>query len=256
MIFFAVNVSYSFVGIIIAFIGGVLSVISPCVLPILPGLAGITTGMSIEELGSDKKLVKKIISMCVSFSIGFSFVFVLIGLTTSEIGQKLSRNKEQLTRISGLILIVLSIIFLLSFFTKFRIFNFEKKFKFKKSLGAIPVIFIGAGFALGWSPCLGPVLAGVLSVAATEERLFGRIIILLAYCLGLCLSMSTIIIASFKYKRLLGFIKKHTRTIVVITFLVMFCFGLILFFDKMALLTARVTQFFDFIGLDRISSGI
>lgn len=256
MLTLALTVTFSFVGILIAFIGGALSIISPCVLPILPGLCGITTGMSIEELENDKKLFRRMAAMCASFSIGFSVVFVIIGLTTTEVGQKLSSNKEQLTRISGLILIILSIFFLLSFFSRIKLFNFEKKFKFKNSVSSVPVVLIGAGFALGWSPCLGPVLAGVFSVAASEPSMIGRVLILGAYCVGLCLAMSAVVIACFKYKRFVLFIKKHTKSIVIFTFLLMFCFGLILFFDKMTLLQARITQFFDLIGLDKIANGI
>lgn len=254
--FVGISITFSFVGILVAFIGGALSIISPCVLPILPGLAGITTGMSIDELQNDKKLYRRIISMCIAFSLGFSFVFVLVGLATTEIGQKLAHNERQLTTISGWLLIVLSIFFLLSFYTNFAIFNFEKKFKYKNSLSSIPIVLIGAGFALGWSPCLGPVLAGVFFVANTEPSLVGRIAILLAYCVGLCLAMSGVIIASFRFKKLLGFIRKHTKLIVNMTFLLMFGFGLILIFGNMEVITKAITDFFDLIGLDSISKGI
>lgn len=252
----AISISFSFVGVLIAFLGGALSIISPCVLPILPGLAGITTGMSLEELENDKKLYRRVAAMCAAFSLGFSVVFVIVGLATTEIGQKLSRNEEQLTMISGWILIILSIFFLLSFYTKFAIFNFEKKFKFKNSLSSVPVVLIGAGFALGWSPCLGPVLAGVYTVANTESSLIGRIIILVAYCVGLCLAMSAAIIASLRFKKVLTFIKKHTRLIVNVTFVLMFAFGLILIFDNMEIITKAITDFFDLIGLDKIANGI
>lgn len=256
MEFFGISITISFLGVLIAFIGGALSIISPCVLPILPGLAGITTGLSIEDLENDKKLKRRLISMCISFSVGFSIIFIAAGLITTELGRKLSDNREQLTRISGIILIVLAFFFLFSFFTNFKIFNFEKKFKFKNGLSAIPVVFIGAGFALGWSPCLGPVLAGVYTVAASEQSLIGRIVILLAYCLGLCLAMSVVVISFFRYKKLVLFIKRHTKSIVIFTFLIMISFGLILFFDEMAFLTARITKFFDLIGLDKISNGL
>jgi uncharacterized membrane protein len=79
---------------------------------------------------------------------------------------------------------------------------------------------------------------------------------LLSYCIGLCLSMSLIVIASFRYKKLVVFIKKHTQFFTILTFVIMLGFGLLLFFDSMAYLTARFTQFFDFIGLDKISNGI
>jgi len=252
----AITITISLLGVFIAFVGGMLSVISPCVLPILPGLAGITTGLSLKELEDSKKLKRKLVAMCLSFSLGFTVVFVLIGLAATQVSHSLISNKEILTRVSGVILIILSIFFLLSFYTKFRIFNFEKKVRFSKSLSAVPVIFIGAGFALGWSPCLGPVLAGVLTVASSEQSLLGRIAILLSYCIGLCLAMSLIVIASFRYKKLVVFIKKHTQFFTILTFVIMLGFGLLLFFDSMAYLTARFTQFFDFIGLDKISNGI
>lgn len=107
----AITITISLLGVFIAFVGGMLSVISPCVLPILPGLAGITTGLSLKELEDSKKLKRKLVAMCLSFSLGFTVVFVLIGLAATQVSHKLISNKEILTRVSGVILIILSIFF-------------------------------------------------------------------------------------------------------------------------------------------------
>jgi cytochrome c-type biogenesis protein len=256
MYIFGITVDFSLLGILIAFFGGVISIISPCVLPILPGFAGIATGMSIEELENDKKFFSRVIKMCVSFSTGFSLVFIIVGLATTELGSKLSNSSDQLSKIAGAILILLSVFFLLSYLTNLRVFNFEKKFKYKDGLSSIPVLLIGAGFALGWSPCLGPILAGVIAVASSEQHIIGRIILLLSYSVGLCLAMSGIIIASFKNKKIIIFIRSHTKFIVIFTFIIMFSFGLVLLFDHMAPLTTRLTKFFDAIGLDKIANGL
>ena len=248
----AVEVSASPLGLIFAFFGGVISILSPCVLPILPGMMGLISGGSISELGEEEKLGRKIIKLCALFTLGFSFVYVIIGLATTTLSDAFLRHSSTATQVGGIALIVFSLLFLLVNFFNISVLSFEKRPFLREGITNSGTVVTGAAFAFGWSPCLGPILAGVLAYASTENSIFLRVLIILTYCLGLCFAMSLIIYLSLKNNFIVGLIKRHTRTIVVFTFIVMFGFGLILATNNMAWLTQKLIDFMNFIGLKRL----
>lgn len=249
---FAVTITASPIGLFFAFLGGVVSILSPCVLPILPGLIGIISGSTIDELENDKKLGRRIITLCTLFSIGFTSVFIVIGLATTELSQSFLRHASVATKVGGVFLIVFATILLINHVTNLSIFGNDKRPLLNKGIKDGGAVATGAAFAFGWSPCIGPILGGVLAYASTEHALIARVSIILAYCAGLCLAMSLVVYASFRYKRFSNFIKKHVGVFVWISIVIMYIFGLILLFDQMTWLTSEVTNLMDLIGLDRL----
>lgn len=249
---FAVTITASPIGLFFAFLGGVVSILSPCVLPILPGLISMVSGTTLSEMEKEKHLGKKIIGLCALFSIGFSFVYIVIGLSTTQLSQSFTSNSQIATRIGGAALIVFALVLLANHLNKSKIFSVEKRPLLKSGITDAGALVTGAAFAFGWSPCIGPILGGVLAYASTEHAIISRIAIILSYCIGLCLTMSGIVYASFKYQRFSNLIKRNLNIFQWISISVMLFFGIILLFNKLTWITAELTHIMDLLGLDGI----
>ena len=182
----AVNVS-SNLYVLAAFGGGVISFLSPCVLPIVPGYLSLVTGLSVGEIREQQRhYLKRIAVNTGLFVLGFTVVFVLLGLITTAAGSALFRNQETLTRISGgLVLLMACYLAGSQLLTTPRLYQ---EFRFHPHLdrfGPVAAPVAGAAFGLGWTPCIGPILGAVLGFAAGGESLARSTVLLVAYSLGL-----------------------------------------------------------------------
>lgn len=248
----AVEISASPIGLMFAFFGGVISILSPCVLPILPGMMGLISGSSLDEISQSEKLGRKVIKLCALFTLGFSFVYVIIGLATTALSDVFLEHGSTATRVGGVVLIIFSLLFLLTNVFNVSFVSFDKRPFLKEGITDSGTVITGAAFGFGWSPCLGPILAGVLAYASTEHSILLRILIILTYCLGLCFAMSLVIYFSLRSNKVIGFIKRNTRAIMIFTFLIMFSFGVILATNNMVFLTQKLIDFMELIGLRRL----
>lgn len=249
---FATSITASPLGLFLAFIGGVVSILSPCVLPILPGLFSMVSGMTIQELKEDKNLGKRVLVLCALFSAGFTAVYIVIGLTTTEISRSFFDNSITATRVGGFVIIFLSLFLLLGHFTKYRFFMAEKRPFFVNGVTDSGAFVTGAAFGFGWSPCFGPILAGVIAYASTESAIIPRVSLILMYCLGLCIALTFVVYSAFRFDKVTNFLKKNMNSFVWISFAVMFFFGVILATNQMAFITSNLVNFLDFIGLDSL----
>ena len=162
---------------------GFISFLSPCVLPIIPGYISYITGKNLDEIERDKKTV---IIKTILFSLGFSAVFISLGITASTIGNILLFFSNELRIAAGVIIILFSLQ-MLGFFN-FQFLNQEKRIETKgyKDNYAFPFL-VGAAFAFGWTPCIGPVLGSILALSATEASISKGILLLSFYSLGLAI---------------------------------------------------------------------
>jgi len=171
----------------LAFAGGVLSFLSPCVLPLVPSYLVFITGLSFEELTRDhaqRKLRGIILGHSLLFILGFSVLFTLLGASASFIGQLLAAHKDNI-RIGGGILIILFGLLISGVFS-FGLLQQEKRIHLQaKPLGYLGSFLVGVTFAAGWTPCVGPILASILLYASTAEDMRSGIFLLLFYSLGL-----------------------------------------------------------------------
>ena len=169
--------------LVIAFGAGFISFLSPCVLPIIPGYISYITGKNLDEIARDKKIV---LIKTILFSLGFSSVFISLGITVSTLGNILLFFSEELRIVAGLIIIFFSLQIL--GFINFNFMNREKKIEIKsyKNNYIFPFI-VGAAFAFGWTPCIGPVLGSIIALSATETNVMKGIFLLSAYSLGLAI---------------------------------------------------------------------
>ena len=166
-----------------AFGAGFISFLTPCVLPIIPGYISYITGKNLNEIERDKKIV---LAKTILFSLGFSLVFIILGITASTLGNILLFFSNELRITAGIIIILFSLQMLGLF--NFQFLNQEKRIEIKsyKDNYAFPLI-VGAAFAFGWTPCIGPVLGSILALSATEASISKGILLLSFYSLGLAI---------------------------------------------------------------------
>ena len=195
--------------LIIAFGAGLISFLSPCVLPLIPGYVSFITGNTLNEILEKKKI--DLLPLIV-FSLGFSFVFIIFGATASFLGQILLQNSQILRTIAGVIIIIFSLQLIGVLNIKFL--NVEKKFYTKKSNNIFLVFIVGMAFGFGWTPCIGPILGSILALASTEETIYKAILLLSFYSLGLAIPF---ILSGYLMQKFLLFSKNFKRNINLVT---------------------------------------
>ena len=189
----------------IAFGAGLISFLSPCVLPLIPGYISFISGASLNELLEKKKI--NLIPL-ILFTLGFSFVFIMFGAAASYLGQVLLQNSQTLRIIAGLVIIIFSVQLL--GLINIGFLNFEKKIYTKKNNNIWFSFIIGMAFGFGWTPCIGPILGSILALASTEETVFKAIILLSFYSLGLAIPF---ILSGYLMQRFLMFSKNFKKNI-------------------------------------------
>ena len=195
--------------LVVALGAGLISFLSPCVLPLIPGYVSFVTGSSLNEILENKRI--NLLPLII-FSLGFSFVFIIFGATASFLGQILLQNSQILRLVAGSIIVILSLQLIGILNIKFL--NIEKKFYTKKSNNIFFVFIIGMAFGFGWTPCIGPILGSILALASTEETIYRAIILLSFYSLGLAIPF---VLSGYLMQRFLLFSKNFKKNINLVT---------------------------------------
>jgi cytochrome c-type biogenesis protein len=191
--------------ILIAFGAGLVSFLSPCVLPLIPGYISYISGNSLNEL-IEKKNVN--LAPIILFTVGFSIVFIIFGAASTFLGQVLLKNSHELRIAAGLVIVILSLHIIGVINLKFL--NYEKRIQTNTNTNFYSPILIGMAFAFGWTPCIGPILGSILVLAATEESISSGILLLIFYSLGLALPF---IISGYLIQKFLIFSKNFKKNI-------------------------------------------
>jgi cytochrome c-type biogenesis protein len=203
-----------------AFGAGFISFLTPCVLPIIPGYISYITGKNLNEIEQDKKIV---LIKTILFSIGFSLVFIILGATASAVGNILLFLSNELRIAAGIVIILFSLQMI--GILKFNFLNQDKRIETKgyKDNYAFPVL-VGAAFAFGWTPCIGPVLGSILALSATEASIGKGILLLSFYSLGLAIPfifsgyyMSKFLTTRKGFNKYYGIVTKTGGSILLIT---------------------------------------
>lgn len=192
-----------------AFLGGLLSFLSPCILPVAPGYLGLISGVSLAELKSGEASGRRIITATLAFIAGFTIIFTVLGLTSSYIGQAVREYRGLLSKIGGIAVIVLGLHLtgLLSFQWLYR----ERRIQSKRRIGVGGAFVTGLAFAVGWTPCVGPILGGILAVAADQANTASGLILLLVYSLGLGIPFFLLALAFEKVSGGLNKVKPYLK---------------------------------------------
>lgn len=231
---FTESISYS-----AALVAGLLSFFSPCILPLIPAYFTFITGLSLDELtGAQSRQVRaRVIGATLSYVLGFSLIFVLMGASASFIGGAIFKYRDGIRVIGGILIILFGIH--MTGLIRFRTLEFERRLQVqKKPLHFLGTFFVGMAFGAGWSPCIGPLLGSILIVAGNQETVTAGMGLLSVYAAGLAIPF---LVLSVFVNSLLGFIKKASwsiRYINVTAGVLLLILGLLLVTDKLSLISA------------------
>lgn len=220
------------VSIPIAFSAGIFSFLSPCVLPLIPAYITYITGTTFEEELANRKFLA--VSRTLGFVIGFTIIFMIMGVSASLVGQMFIKYKSIFTRISGILIIFFGLN-MMGF--KFEFLNREKRVRIPKITNWFSSILMGMAFAAGWTPCIGSVLATILIYAGTTATLSKGFYLLLSYSIGLAIPfiLTALLINQFskfliKFEKIIPYIMRISGVIVV-------SFGVLIFLNKIYLIS-------------------
>ncbi|GBE03832.1 thiol:disulfide interchange protein DsbD precursor [bacterium BMS3Abin09] len=225
------------IGYITAFLGGLLSFLSPCVLPLIPSYVSFITGMSFEDFQKgDKKRVRKLTLInSFAFVLGFSTVFILLGVFSSVVGKFMAVYYDQI-RIIGGSLIILMGLYVMGIL-KLDFLSYEKRMHLhSKPKGHFGSYIVGLTFGAGWTPCIGPILGSILLIASTSGSAVQGFWLLLAYSLGLAVPFMITSLTINTFLSHFSAIQKYMRLIMILSGLLLIAFGVIMLTDNLPLL--------------------
>ena len=220
------------VNVFVAFIFGMLSFLSPCVLPLLPGYLSMMSGYSAADLAEGAPSTARMLRVTLLFVAGFTTVFVALGATATSLGTSLLRNSGTITVWAGWIVIAMGIFIAVSAVwspTLLMPLMRERRLEVRPSrLGAWAPPVMGVAFGFGWTPCIGPTLAAILTIAATEDTVGQGMFLLFVYSLGLGVPFVLAGIGISKAYSAFGWLKRHFTPITVGSGVLLAFFGLLM----------------------------
>lgn len=229
-----------------AFIAGLLSFLSPCVFPLIPSYVMYITGMSYADMLAEHPshiIRQKSLLHSLCFICGFTAVFVLLGASATYIGSFLHEHATLIRKVGGVLLVLLGIHVTGILPLKFLLG--EKRVSIKhKPAGYIGSFLVGIAFAAGWTPCIGPILAAILAVAATEEKVYQGILLLFVYSLGLGVPFFLSALAMHRFLILFNRFKKYIRVCEVITGVFLMVIGILIYTNWLSRLSGYVSLFY------------
>jgi len=220
-----------------AFVAGLISFLSPCVLPLVPGYVSLISGVGVEELKAQEgRLLRKVMLNSAAFILGFSIVFITLGAISTEVGQFLARYKSLLAQVAGVVIIVFGL-HLTGIFKIKALYADTRMHSVKGGSTAWGAFVIGFAFAFGWTPCVGPILAVILGFAAAQDSVFKGILLLAVYSMGLAVPF---LLTSLGIERFLKFytrFRSHMHALEVISGALLIALGGLLVFGRFTLLS-------------------
>ena len=229
---------------IAAFIAGLISFLSPCVLPLVPGYVSLISGAGVEELKSnDAQLLRKVMINSAAFILGFGIVFVTLGALATEIGQVLARYKSVLGQVAGIVIIVFGL-HLTGLFKIKALYTDARLHSVKGGSTTWGSFVIGFAFAFGWTPCVGPILAVILGLAATQNSVLKGVALLAIYSLGLAVPF---LLTSLGIQRFLKFysrFRSHMHALEVASGALLIVLGGLLVLGRFAI----IARYFSFLN--------
>lgn len=229
-----------------AFIAGLLSFLSPCVLPLIPSYITYITGLSFADLQSEHpshKVRQTAMLHSLAFILGFTVVFVLLGASATYIGSFLNQHAGFLRKAGGILIVLLGVH--VTGLIPITMLLGEKRITLhRKPAGFAGTFLVGLAFAAGWTPCIGPILAAILMVAATEENVYHGIVLLLIYSLGLGIPFFLSSLAMHQFIVVFQRFKKYIRVFEICTGAFLVLVGVMIYFNWMSRLSGVFTSLF------------
>ncbi|HEY8548501.1 MAG TPA: cytochrome c biogenesis protein CcdA [Vicinamibacterales bacterium] len=235
------------VSLLAAFIAGILSFISPCVLPLVPGYLSFVSGVSLDQFrtpGPNPELAgatRRVFTASLAFVVGFSIVFVILGAAASSLGKLVYSQYGVLSKVAG----TLVILFGLHTMGVLRIpwLYREARVETRKPAGLLGALLVGFAFAFAWTPCIGPILGAILALASQEETVSTGMLLLAVYSAGLGIPFLATSLAVNRFFEAFKRIRKHYKTIEVGAGLLMVTIGVLILTNQFTLITRVLTPY-------------
>lgn len=229
-----------------AFIAGLLSFLSPCVLPLIPSYITYITGLSFSDLDAERPshLVRRQTMLhSLSFVGGFTIVFVLLGASATYIGSFLQQHMDVFRKVGGLLIIVFGIH--VTGLVPLRLLLGERRVSLRhKPAGFLGSMLVGLAFAAGWTPCIGPILASILMIAATEEKVTHGVVLLFLYSVGMGIPFLLSSLALHRFILLFNRFKKYIRMFEIVTGIFLVVVGVLIFTNWLSRLAGYANLLF------------
>lgn len=233
------------VTLLASFVAGILSFISPCVLPLIPGYISFISGLTLEEMQGAQPTTEvrsHVLVASVAFVLGFTVIFVAAGASASALGRFIYEQAPILEKIAGTLLIVLGLHMMGVF--RIRLLESDKRIHTQqKPAGPVGAFLVGMAFAFAWTPCIGPILGGILALAASRESVGEGMQMLAAYSLGLGVPFLLTSLAINKFFSVAATIRRHYRAIELVSGGLLIVVGLLIFFDQFTLIVRFLTPY-------------
>ena len=234
------------VSFLTAFAAGLISFLSPCVLPLVPGYISIISGFSLDQLKDEQQkstLRRTLLINSVMFIIGFSITFMAEGASASWIGQVVALRMRLLYRLAGLIIIVFGVHLL--GIVKINFLYRDKRFhNIEKPRGVVGALVLGLAFAFGWTPCIGPILAGILTMASTKETVSEGVAMLAVYSMGLGIPFLLTSLGVNQFLAFYGRFKRHFRAVEMASGALVIAVGVLILTNNLS----RLAGWFSFLN--------
>ncbi len=227
-----------------AAVAGLVSFLSPCVLPLIPGYISFVSGVSLQDLqaGQSRDALRRAFARSLWFVLGFTLVFVAMGASATALGALLVQRLSALRVVAGVIIVVLGLH--LTGLIRIPFLQYGKKLEVKRRpLTSIGALLIGVAFAFGWTPCIGPILAGILALASTQETILQGMILLAVYSMGLGIPFLLTSIGVEKFLQLFSAFRRYLRAVEVASGLLLLAIGVLIMTNRLALLSGYLTFF-------------
>ena len=224
-----------------AFVAGILSFLSPCVLPLVPGYVSLISGSTVEELAADnRRVLRSVMLHSVMFILGFSIVFILLGAIATSLGQLTRQFYPILTRVAGVIIILFGLH--LTGLLKIKWFYADKRMHQVKG-GSSPwgAFVVGFAFAFGWTPCIGPILATILTVAASEDTVMKGVLLLTVYSLGLAVPFLLTSLGIDRFLAFYGKFRRHLHAVEVTSGVLLIAIGVLIVMRQLTILSGYLS---------------
>jgi cytochrome c-type biogenesis protein len=245
------------VSLIAATLAGAASFLSPCVLPLLPGYISLMSGYSVQELSEGEVSMKRVVGMTALFVMGFTLVFIGLGATATSISAIL--NRQAFTTLAGWVIIVMGLfIAFTAVWTPSALLPFMKDRRVDahgaRRLGYVGPPMMGAAFAFGWTPCIGPFLASALALGAATETVSEGMLVLLFYSLGLGIPFLITSLLLAKAFSAFDWVKRYFKPITVASGLLLAVFGVVMVTGNIGTLSNFFFELMDSVGLDSLTT--
>lgn len=235
------------VGILAALAAGVVSFLSPCVLPLVPGYLSAVTGVSANEL--EDAGWRRVLGPSLLFVASFSTIFILLGLTATGLGSFMQDNKELLTKISGALIVAMGVLFVASLFITRLNREWHVDALLSRAGKGGPIV-AGAAFAIAWTPCIGPTLGAILGAAAVSGSAGHGAFLLAVYSAGLAIPFLLTALAFSRMTTAFAVVKRHYQVIVAIGGVILIAMGILIWTGEITQLNAEIVSWAEGLGLD------